>query len=97
MLKVKIYSGKKFDDLLIQKNIYGKKCGQKSLEHTATIKKEFRKLSQHLREDVEKISDPEAKSLFEVSAEVINRLEKAFSDYERKNETAWINTNPLKA
>ena len=67
------------------------------LEHTATIKKEFKKLSEHLREDVEKLNDPQAKALFEVSAEVIDGLEKAFEDYERKNETAWINTNPLKA
>jgi cytoplasmic iron level regulating protein YaaA (DUF328/UPF0246 family) len=66
------------------------------LEHTANIKKEFKKLSEHLREDVEKLNDPQAKALFEVSAEVIDGLEKAFEDYERKNETAWINTNPLK-
>jgi len=66
------------------------------LEHTANIKKEFKKLSEHLREDVERINDPQAKALFEVSAEVIDGLEKAFEDYERKNETAWINTNPLK-
>ena len=74
-----------------------KSAGSNPLEHTATIKEEFRKLSQHLREDVEKVNDPEAKSLFEVSAEVIDGLAKAFTDYERKNETAWINTNPLKA
>ncbi|HET6724134.1 MAG TPA: hypothetical protein VFH07_15350 [Chitinophagaceae bacterium] len=67
------------------------------LEHTANIKKEFKKLSEHLREDVEKLNDPQAKALFEVSAEVIDGLEKAFEDYERKNESAWINTNPLKA
>lgn len=67
------------------------------LAHTANIKKEFKKLSEHLREDVEKLNDPQAKALFEVSAEVIDGLEKAFEDYERKNETAWINTNPLKA
>lgn len=66
------------------------------LEHTANIKKEFNKLSEHLREDVEKVNDPQAKALFEVSAEVIDGLEKAFEDYERKNESAWINTNPLK-
>lgn len=66
------------------------------MEHTANIKKEFKKLSEHLREDVEKLSDPQAKALFEVSAEVIDGLEKAFEDYERKNESAWINTNPLK-
>ena len=67
------------------------------LVHTANIKKEFKKLSEHLREDVEKLNDPQAKALFEVSAEVIDGLEKAFEDYERKNESAWINTNPLKA
>jgi cytoplasmic iron level regulating protein YaaA (DUF328/UPF0246 family) len=67
------------------------------LQHTANIKKEFKKLSEHLREDVEKLNDPQAKALFEVSAEVIDGLEKAFEDYERKNESAWINTNPLKA
>ena len=67
------------------------------LEHIANIKKEFKKLSEHLREDVEKVNDPQAKALFEVSAEVIDGLEKAFEDYERKNESAWINTNPLKA
>jgi len=67
------------------------------LEHTANIKEEFRKLSEHLREDVEKVDDPEAKALFGVSAEVIDGLEKAFVDYEQKNETAWINSNPLKA
>ena len=67
------------------------------LEHTTNIKKEFKKLSEHLREDVEKVNDPQAKALFEVSAEVIDGLEKAFNDYEKKNETAWINSNPLKA
>lgn len=59
------------------------------LEHTANIKKELSKLSAHLREDVEKVGDPKAKALFEVSAEVIDGLEKAFNDYEKKNEPAW--------
>ena len=72
-------------------------AGGDPLEHTANIKKEFKKLSTHLREDVEKVNDPEAKVLFEVSADVIDGLEKAFIEYERKNETAWINPNPLKA
>ena len=74
-----------------------KSSSSNPLEHITNIKKEFRKLSQHLRDDVEKVHDPEARSLFEVSAEVIDGLEKAFIDYERKNETAWINSNPLKA
>ena len=74
-----------------------KSASNNPLEHTANLKAEFRKLSEHLREDVEKVHDPEAKSLFEVSAEVIDGLEKAFDEYERKNETVWINSNPLKA
>ena len=67
------------------------------LKHTANIKEEFKKLSDHLREDVDKIDDPQATALFEVSVEVINGLEKAFTDYEQKNESAWVNSNPLKA
>jgi hypothetical protein len=74
-----------------------KSASSNSLEHTSNIKKEFKKLCEHLREDVEKVNDPQAKALFEVSAEVIDGLQKAFIDYERKNETAWINSNSLKA
>ena len=59
------------------------------LEHTANIKEEFIKLSEHLREDVDKVDDPKAKALFEVSAEVIDGLQKAFNDFEEKNESAW--------
>jgi hypothetical protein len=59
------------------------------LEHTANIKKEFSMLISHLREDVSKVDDPLAKALFETSAEVITGLQKAFTDYEQKNEPAW--------
>ena len=58
-------------------------------EHTANIKKEFAILKDHLRQDVEKVDDPKAKALFEVSAEVIGSLEKAFTDFEQKKEAAW--------
>lgn len=59
------------------------------LEHTANVKQELRKLTDHLRSDIEKMDDPSAKALFEVSAEVLIGLEKAFTDYEQKNESAW--------
>ena len=59
------------------------------MEHTANVKKELRALIDHLRKDVERLQDPSAKALFEVSAEVITGLEKAFTDYEQKNEAAW--------
>jgi hypothetical protein len=58
-------------------------------EHTARISKEFEALIQHLREDIEKVDDPQAKALFEVSAEVIEGLQKAFSHYDKKSESAW--------
>ena len=59
------------------------------LEHTSNVKKEFAMLREHLRSDIKKMDDPSAKALFEVSAEVITGLEKAFTDYEQKNEAAW--------
>ena len=59
------------------------------MEHTANVKKEFRVLIDHLRKDVGRLQDPSAKALFEVAAEVITGLEKAFTDYEQKNEAAW--------
>jgi hypothetical protein len=59
------------------------------LEHTANVKKEFRVLIDHLRKDIERINDAAGKALFEVSAEVLIGLEKAFTDYEEKNEAAW--------
>jgi hypothetical protein len=37
------------------------------------------------------MDDPKAKALFEVSAEVISGLQKAFEDFEKKNEKAWQN------
>ena len=59
--------------------------------HTANVKNEFQELIDHLREDINKMSDPSAKALFETSAEVLTGLKKAFSDFEKKNEPAWRN------
>ena len=43
----------------------------------------------HLREDIEKVDEPQFKAMFETSAEVLGGLVKAFRDYEKKNESAW--------
>lgn len=59
------------------------------IEHTANVKREFRALIDHLHKDIERLNDPSAKALFEVSAEVLTALEKSFTDYEQKNEAAW--------
>ncbi len=57
--------------------------------HTANIKQMLADVSRHMREDVEKVSDPRAQALFETSAEVLDGLEKAFDDYDEKAEKAW--------
>jgi NifU-like protein involved in Fe-S cluster formation len=59
------------------------------LDHTSKIKDQFDEIISHLREDISKVEDLQAKALFEVSAEVITGLKKAFSDYEEKMEEAW--------
>ena len=57
--------------------------------HTANVRKEFRTLIDHLRDDIEKIDDPKAQALFETAAEVISGLDTAFEHYEGKSESAW--------
>jgi hypothetical protein len=55
-----------------------------------TLKKNSRS-SASICDDVEKVNDPKAQALFEVSAEVIDGLQKAFRDYDKRNESAWAN------
>lgn len=43
---------------------------------------------QHIRDDIGKIDEPQAKAMFETSAEAIDGLIKAYDDYERKAEPA---------
>lgn len=57
--------------------------------HTQNMRQRFGELIGHLREDVEKVDEPQLKAMFETSAEVLGGLAKAFEDYERKNESAW--------
>ena len=59
------------------------------LEHTAKVKADLLSLTNHLREDILKMEDPSAKALFEVSAEVLIGLQKAFTDFEKRNEKGW--------
>jgi xanthine dehydrogenase YagT iron-sulfur-binding subunit len=57
--------------------------------HTRQIKERLDRFVADLRADVAQLSDPQARALFEVSAEVIRGLVKSFDDYERRNELAW--------
>jgi cytoplasmic iron level regulating protein YaaA (DUF328/UPF0246 family) len=59
------------------------------IHHTQKMQKRLTETMQHLREDIEKVDEPELKAMFETSAEVLGGLVKAFRDYEQKNEPAW--------
>jgi uncharacterized membrane-anchored protein YhcB (DUF1043 family) len=57
--------------------------------HTQKMQKTLQDIMDHLREDIEKVDEPQLKAMFETSAEVLGGLIKAFRDYEQKNESAW--------
>jgi hypothetical protein len=57
--------------------------------HTRKMKQRLDETVAHLRQDIEKVDEPQLKAMFETSAEVLAGLSKAFSDYERKNKSAW--------
>jgi len=57
--------------------------------HTQKMQKALKDIRTHLREDIEKVDEPQLKAMFETSAEVLGGLEKAFKDYEQRNEKAW--------
>jgi hypothetical protein len=52
------------------------------------MQKSLQEIKDHLREDIEKVDEPQLKAMFETSAEVLGGLIKAFRDYEQKNEPA---------
>jgi uncharacterized membrane-anchored protein YhcB (DUF1043 family) len=57
--------------------------------HTQKMQMRLKETMDHLREDVDKVDEPQLKAMFETSAEVLGGLVKAFRDYEQKNESAW--------
>ena len=60
-----------------------------SIHHKQKIKTQTRRLIEHLRGDVGKVTELKVQALFETSAEVLIGLVKAFDDYEKKSEAAW--------
>ena len=63
----------------------GRECGQLMVACVQALAD----VQSHMREDIDKVDDPQFKALFETSAEVLGGLIKAFDDYDRKNESAW--------
>jgi archaellum component FlaG (FlaF/FlaG flagellin family) len=60
--------------------------------HTQKMKKRLEETVTHLRQDIDKVDDPQLAAMFETAAEVLTGLVKAFGDYEKKNEAAWRKT-----
>jgi len=61
------------------------------LEYTAGVKERFSELIFHFRDDVSKVKDPRARTLFKVSAKVLARLQKAFINYEERIKKPGVN------
>jgi hypothetical protein len=57
--------------------------------HTQRMQTRMQETIDHLRADIENVDEPQLKAMFETAAEVLGGLKKAFSDYEKKNESAW--------
>jgi len=58
--------------------------------HAKKMHRRLQGILDNLREDVKKVDEPQLKATFETTAEVLGGLKKAFSDYKRKNEPAWL-------
>ena len=60
-----------------------------SHHHVEKMQTRLKETIDHLRSDIDKVSEPQLRAMFETAAEVLTGLKKAFSDYEKKNEKAW--------
>ena len=54
--------------------------------HTRNIKQMLTEVIDHLREDLDKVTEPKAQALFETSAEVLTGLRTAFEHYDAGTE-----------
>ena len=57
--------------------------------HIEKMQARLKETIDHLRSDIDKVSEPQLRAMFETAAEVLTGLRKAFSDYEKKTEKAW--------
>jgi hypothetical protein len=63
-------------------------------DHTHQISARFSELIDHLRQDIERVNEPQFRAMCETAAEVIGGLRTAFSHYEQQSEEAWKNQTP---
>ena len=56
--------------------------------HAGNIQQMLTEIIDHLRDDIDKVTEPKAQVLFETSAEVLIGLRTAFEHYEKGSEKA---------
>ncbi len=66
-----------------------KVAGSDPRHHSIMLRQMLHEAGKYARSDIDKIQDSRARVLFEVTAEVLGGLTKAFRDYEENNEPAW--------
>jgi hypothetical protein len=57
--------------------------------HARKMRQRLEDIVTHLREDIDKVDEPQFKAMFETSAEVLGGLMTTFAHYEEKTESAW--------
>jgi hypothetical protein len=57
--------------------------------HCENLKRQITELIEHLKQDVQRVNEPQFKALCETGAEVLGGLRKAFEHYGEHSEPAW--------
>lgn len=57
--------------------------------HAQKIRHMLDDITTHAREDVDRVTDPRAKVLFETTTETLNGLMKVYDDFDLKKREAW--------
>ena len=64
-------------------------------KRAAAFEDRLESLKRDLRDEIGDLNDPQAKALFETTAEAIGGLQDAFEDYRAKTEEAWEASSPV--
>jgi hypothetical protein len=60
-----------------------------AMAHVRNIRDLLNQTAEHCRADVEQVDEPQARALFETTAEVLIGLMRAYEHYEQGTEAAW--------
>ena len=62
--------------------------------HRANIRNMLEAVISHVRGDIDKVSDPKARALFETTAEVLEGLQTAYEHFDEGQEAGFRDTGP---